>query len=207
MYSTLGDPDFEEFDYFEGIDRYRQKFQMYTDLGVFKSKEVLPEAMIFFHDYSIKLHLNDFENAFFDYASTKTIVNRRDVYQYPEVNAIFSWWMKALGNKIKHKIELLNSNTLSNDIRKVDFEIEDTRREAQELINNANASDLKKLYTTWTKKLIDAMSMNTLYQYITALNNEITAYSQDQYFATPEEDIEKKDELVEKINEALNSYL
>jgi hypothetical protein len=39
------------------------------------------------------------------------------------------------------------------------------------------------------------------------LNNEITAYSQDQYFATPEEDIEKKDELVEKINEALNSYL
>jgi hypothetical protein len=206
IFDVMGKPDWTEFDYFEGIDRFRTKFQQYTDLGIFKGKEVLPEAMIFFHDYSIKSFLPSFQREFTNYLNSKNI-KYTDVYLNPEVNAIFSWWMKALGNKIKHKIDLLNSNGLSNDIRKIDADLTEARLEAENLVSSANDSALKMLYQQWYTKLLNAMNIRTLYEYITAINNEITAYSQGFYFPTSDEDVEKRDDYAQNINESLNSYL
>ena len=58
---------FSQIKYYEGIERYRNKYQEYVKLGLFKSKEVLPEAMLFFHDMVIKERMSSFINRLINY--------------------------------------------------------------------------------------------------------------------------------------------
>lgn len=208
--AIYGNPDWTEFAYFEGIERFRNKYRLYTDLGIYKSKEVLPEAMIFFHDYSIKTLLSDFASKFTNYFINnrgQRNFDKKTLFLTPEVNVIFSWWMRILGTKIKHKIDLLNTSSLSNEIRTIDNDLQNFKLESKIFIDSASNSTLQGLYVEWARKLIKETNTSTLYEYIIALNNEITTYAQDNYFATDEESIEKRDDYSLSITEALNSYL
>jgi len=207
--SVYGDPDWNEFQYIEGVERYKNKYKYYVDLGIYRSKEVLPEAMLFFHDYTIRQYLPTFRDEFLSYFRTQRTPNidGNNCYQSPEMNIIFSWWMRLTAIKLKHKVGLLNSNSLVSDMSVIDKELEEIRLEAKIIIDSTQNLSLKELYKKWTRIFINGQHMQTLQEYILALNNEITAYAQDDAFQTTEDDIEKRDDFAASINDALNSYL
>lgn len=206
IYDIYGEPNWSEFQYMEGVDRYKNKYKEYVDKGIYKSKEVLPEAMFYFHDMSIKNNLSKFVDAFTEVLNKLKLTSTKPL-QHPKVNIIFTWWMRILATKIKHKVDLLNTSSLSNEMRNIDKDLENFRSEAKNVYESETERLLKDQYKFWFDLLIEATYIKTLYEYVTAINNEITAYSQKYYYQTSEEDIEKRDDFAQNINEALNSYL
>jgi hypothetical protein len=208
--ALMGNPDWAESTYWEGFERYRNKYKMYSDLGIYRAKEVLPEGIILFHDYSIKTLLKRFSNDFQSYFDDNRIIikgGQWGIYQHPLCNIIFSWWMKLSAIKIKHKVTLFNSNMLSKDMSMIDKDLEEIRIEAKSIQESTNDTRLKGIYEYYCDEIIDTQNMGTLQNYITAINNEITTYAQGSYFQTDDEEMEKRDEFANNINEAVINLL
>ena len=53
-YFPFGTPDWAQIQYLTGFERYKNKYAQYVKNGLWKSKEVQPEAQLFFHSMSIK---------------------------------------------------------------------------------------------------------------------------------------------------------
>jgi hypothetical protein len=207
---TIGRPDWEESDYWEGFERYRNKYKMYSDLGIYRAKEVQPEGIILFHDYSIRSLLSQFVSSFNRYFiqnNINIVGGSFGIYQNPLCNIIFSWWMRLCAIKIKHKVTLFNSNMLSKDMSMIDKDLEEIRIEAKNIQESTDDKKLKAIYKRYCDDIIFIQNMGTLQNYITALNNEITTYAQRGYFETDVEEVDKRDEFANKINEALINLL
>lgn len=133
-----GDPDFSNEEYWEGFDRYRNKYLEYVKEGIFKSKEVTADSMILFHDMSIKKHFATF------------IANCKTYYEYiedhllvlkPVINVFFAWWMRLSATTIKHKVTLVNSTSYSKDAQLIYSEIRGFYDEFKSIVANAKKID------------------------------------------------------------------
>ena len=152
---VYGNPNWGRTQYYEGIERFRNKYQEYVELGLFKSKEVLPEAMMFFHDMVIKTRFEDF---MYELKSFKASLGFGNTYpddsQYlvnQNVNAFFNWWMRLSATTLKNKIDIVNSKELRKDLTAIQNEIYSFVTELDNIVKNTN----KNLINNQRKNLAD----------------------------------------------------
>jgi len=146
--SVYGEPNWQKSQYWEGIERFRGKYQQYVDDGLFKTKEVLPESMIFFHDMSIKNNLRDFMSEIVRmYVSrTSKSYSETEVLLVNDVNRFFAWWMKTSANVIKHKINMLNSVAYEKDMLEIYNDLIQSKEELDMIIVDTKNKDESDLY-------------------------------------------------------------
>ena len=208
----FGDPNFSKEAYLAGFARYKEKYAEYVEKGILKTKEVLPEAMIFFHDFVIKNNLRQFTN------KAKKIVpntfSEAQLYISPEINPIFSFWMKTSSKHLKHKIELINSNQLRKDLANIYKEIIEIKNDFDLMFNNIPKKNrkLREFYEEYGKiillgyKMIGFNNEIDFISYIKDIEIEITTYAQGIIYPTKEETQEKMDELFININTELENF-
>ncbi len=219
-YAIYGSPDWNQNDYWEGIERYRNKYKEYVKKGIFKSKEVLPEAMLFFHDMAIKRYFGGFayslRNAYEN--SENKSISEAQVLILPDFNPYFNWWMRLSATNLKNKINIINSLELRKDIAAIDVELQKFIDEFKIIINNI--PDKYKYDDKLLKEELEQMGNNILNEYaiynnryeyafknyILNITTEITTYAEGIYYATPQEDIEKRDELVQTVITELQNF-
>lgn len=205
---TLGYPNFEQDEYFVGIERYRNKYKQYVDLGIFKSKEVLPEAMLFFHDQVIATQLNKFCQRVEEIFRNSLNLRFNDVSEaltHDIVNPFFSWWMKLSANYLKDKINIINSNELQKDIYLMRSDLEKMIQELNQIVNDTSNADFQRFFRAKGQDILRGYRvLNTqgnlnFFQYMTEVTNEITTYADGNIYSTDEETREKRDELVRDV--------
>jgi len=198
-----GSPNFPQEDYYEGFDRYRNKYKIYTDQGIVKAKEVLSEALLFFHDVVIRDNFADFMDSVEYYFPT----NKRediDVLSSLEINPFFLWWMRLSANTLRDKIDIINSNELKKDLLSINKRLQDSVAELASIVAETdNRKAAKNGYTgNLTLKeylqykgedvlrayqIINRSGELTFEKYVTQITNDITTYAEGPIFeATPE---------------------
>jgi hypothetical protein len=227
---VYGNPDFSQIKYYEGIERYRNKYQEYVKLGLFKSKEVLPEAMLFFHDMVIKERMSSFINRLINYFPNYSRYNETGkLLTNVNVNPFFNWWMRLSATNLKNKIEIINSNELRKDLAKLNNEVYEFIVQLDNIVENTDetivikntTSKLKDFYKelgTMILKptdedryefgydIIDNDGKYDFRNYISIITNEITTYAEGIYFGTDEDTKEKRNELLENVLRELENF-
>jgi len=216
--NPYGQPDFEQLDYFEGIERYRNKYQQYVKLGLFKSKEVLPEAMLFFHDMTIKNNLSNFVSAVERYTNKTDEQALIDI----NINPFFNWWMRLSATTLKNKIDIINSRELRKDLEAIKIEIGNFIVELDDIVVKSNPN-LKKSnvpignffkdlgYKIMGVKedgysIINNRGKFDFKKYITNITLEITTYAEGKFFETEEDMKEIKDGLLKSVQKELINF-
>lgn len=215
---VYGAPSWNQVQYWEGFERYRNKYMKYVKDGIFKSKEVLPEAMIFFHDQSINNNISSFSYLARNYSGRISRNGRNkseiDALLLPEINIFFNWWMKTSANVIKHKINLINSNEFTKDLREMKSDVENTIRDVNEIIEKTSEAELKSdlediknnifyYLEIKFKTLASGLVILDFEHYINSLVKELTVFADDDFFPTPEDEVEKRIDFKEKVFEEL----
>jgi hypothetical protein len=212
LVDVFGNPYFEQFEYWEGFERYRNKYKQYVDVGLFKSKEVLPEAMIFFNDKSIQDNLKSFMNRVVPIFSN--VSTQADVLLLPEVNVFFTWWMKTSASIIKHKVDIINSHELNKDLRAVVTDLQTTINDLKNIIDNTTNSTLKRAYVKYGDLILDSMKIFRIttpsgsivpnhVEYINSIVEELSVFSDDEFYPTPEDEVKKRLEFKQTIVDEL----
>lgn len=217
--NPYGDPDWRQFEYFEGIERYRNKYQEYVKLGLFKSKEVLPEAMLFFHDMAIKGYLSQFISNMRGF--TKKKVDAEALIDI-NINPFFNWWMRLSATILKHKVDIVNSMELRKDLEAIRIEIGNFVTELDDIIQRANNSlvyggqtlgeyfkEIGKLLLepgSYGYSIVDYGGKIIFKKYITNIALEITTYAEGLYFETEEDRQEVRNELFNNIQRELVNF-
>ena len=213
--SVYGHPQFDNEKYWEGFERYKNKYQKYVELGIFKSKEVLADSMILFHDMSINEHLHWFlSDVTKKFRPNNTKLNDSDAIIHPEVNPFFNWWMKTSANTIKHKVNLINSNELNKDLREMKSDVETTYLELKRIIDATQNTDLKSIFTEYGENVMESLFINEITlpsgskivdfnKYVNQLLVELTVFADDDFFPTPEDEVIRRLEFKATILEEL----
>lgn len=206
----FGDPDFEQDQYWEGIERYRTKYKEYVDLGIFKSKEITAESMLFFHDLSIEKYLGGFIRRVKKFSNKN---NPEEIIQEPEINRFFIWWMNTSGNVIKHKVNLFNSSAYNKDFLGIIGDMEKTKSELDQIISEStlkksgsSISDVFKEYGELIMKKLNLLDDNNKIsppRYMDSIVAEITTFADGMFYATPEQEVNKMLDLKQVINREL----
>jgi hypothetical protein len=217
---VYGSPSWNQVQYWEGFERYRNKYMKYVKDGIFKSKEVLPESMIFFHDQSINNLINGFTNKAMNYTqriNTNPNARRKseiDALMLPEVNIFFNWWMKTSANIIKHKINLINSNEYTKDLREIKSDIENSIIDVDDIIAKTQEDTLQDDFKETRdsifyyleikfKTLPSGVIIVDFDNYINSLVKELVVFADGDFFPTPEDEVEKRLDFQQKIFEEL----
>lgn len=217
--SAYGEPRHSKEAYLTGFARYREKYFDYVEKGLLKTKEVLPEAMIFFHDIVIKERLSNFtEDA---QAFVANWGNKANLYISPEINPLFAFWMQTSSKNLKHKIELINSNELRKDLANIQKEVIAIKDEFDLMVQNvpdkkpissSNYSTLKDFYRIFGRsilrgyKILDGANELDFVGYIKDIEIEITTYADGIIYPTKEKTQEKMDELFININDEIKNF-
>lgn len=218
---NYGNPIFNQEEYFVGIERYRNKYLQYVEKGIFKSKEILPEAMLFFHDMTIANYMHKFcINAKRAVDYTRNVdLNPSLVLVDDYINPFFSWWMKLSANTLKDKINIINSNELVKDITSIKRDAEANLEELTKILNDIpdtvqlerNGQSLKDYLRGVAENILTEYGLTnrrfelTFKSYITKITNEITTYAEGMLYATDDETAEKREDLVSDVILAVSS--
>ncbi len=201
-------------EYWEGIERYRNKYKEYVDLGIFKSKEITAESMLFFHDQSIEDYLSTF---FDEIGNVYGGMSDHKVVLEPEVNRFFYWWMQTSGNIIKHKVNLFNSNSYNKDFLDVVRDMEKSKLELETIIQesthtssggNKKDADVFKSYGEMILEKLNITDRNgelSPSRYMNSIISEITTFADGMFYPTTEESVEKMTELKLIIDQELKN--
>jgi hypothetical protein len=226
---VYGQPEWNQNQYYEGIERYRNKYQEYVKLGLFKSKEVLPEAMLFFHDMVIKERMSSFINRVINYFPNYRYSETGKLLTNVNVNPFFNWWMRLSATNLKNKIEIINSNELRKDLAKLNNEVYEFIVQLDNIVQNTDETivikngdaKLKDFYKELGTKILQSTDEDryeygyaiinkkgeyTFKRYITNITNEITTYAEGIYFGTDEDTKEKRNELLENVLRELENF-
>jgi len=224
--TVYGQPIFSQQDYREGFERYRNKYQEYVKLGLYKSKEVLPQAMLFFHDIVIADKFHPFMQSipvYFDKFRSGNY-EEADILIDNNVNPFFVWWMRLSANGLKHKIDLINSNELKKDLISIEQDLYRFKSELQEIVKNTpqpegnnfkngrGSLSLVDYYTALGNEILreyDIINSSfdiSFKKYITNILSEITTYAEGIFFETPKDRQETMNELNISIQQALKDF-
>jgi hypothetical protein len=223
---TYGQPNREQDQYWEGIERYRNKYKEYVSQGIFKSKEVLPEAMLFFHDMSIKRYFNSFldeaKNCFPNIKGNREEIKSKVLLDL-NVNYFFNWWMRLSANNIKNKIDILNSVELRKDLANIEIELLKFLDEIREIWKNIDPTiedengvklvDIIEKYSLLVLKEFNIIKYSndinsgfTFYDYITNISDEIKTYAKEGYYPTDQETIDRRNALFVQVDLEMNNF-
>jgi hypothetical protein len=224
-FNVYGEPDWCQNDYFEGIERYRNKYQEYVKLGIFKSKEVLPEAMVFFHDLVIANRLSEFMSNLEDYF---TNTSKEDILINLNINPFFNFWMRTSGNVLKHKINIINSDEMVKDITEIERDLINTKQEfefllsyVEELTNQNTIQNLREYLEEFGNSILGKMDEEngeygynvindsgqiTLRRYVINITDEITTYAEGNIYGTPKERKEFRNDILKNVLKALENF-
>jgi hypothetical protein len=220
-----GKPRWAQSEYYEGFDRYRNKYKMYTDQGIIKAKEVLGEALLFFHDIVIRDYFSNFING----VSVYFPKNKREdigILSSLEINPFFLWWMRLSANTLRDKIDIINSNELKKDLIAINQRLQDSVNEYNSIVAETSTrepDDLKNgnltlqmflkdygLDVLSAYKITDRRGAVTFERYVSQITNEITTYAEGKIFEATKEaqevrnNILKNDILLAVLNELKN---
>ena len=231
--AVIGNPDWCSEDYYEGFERYRNKYQEYVKLGIYKSKEVTSDAMLFFHDMVIKTRFTSFLSSIrsnFSYFKNK---DKTEALSDININGFFVWWMKTSANVLKHKVNILNSNDYRKDLAEIEKDILKNLDELDEIlksinpnINSSSGETLKTFLTNESNALLGGnrgtcnRGFGSIYgyniknnkgeitfrTYIIGICNEITTYAEDGVYPTSDEQKEYRDKIFNDVIEALGNF-
>jgi hypothetical protein len=221
----FGQVKFTQSEYYEGFDRYRNKYKMYTDQGIIKAKEVLGEALLFFHDIVIRDYFSNFMervNKYFPNNKREDI----DVLSSLEINPFFLWWMRLSANTLRDKIDIINSNELKKDLIEINTRLQGVVDEYKSIVaetdkrapfdNRSGNLTLQEYIKDIGLDVLRAYQITnrsgeiTFKSYISQITNEITTYAEGKIFEATKEDQEvrnnilKDDILLSVLNELKN---
>jgi hypothetical protein len=223
---VYGHPDWEQIEYIEGFERYRNKYLEYVKLGLFKSKEVLPEAMMLFHDIVIKQNFSDFADQLSSFVNISSDSDSEgELLSNINTNHFFAWWMRLSANELRNKVEIVNSKELRKDLLKMRNLLQDLVLELDTIVSEANSSGISnrgetlgEFYKRWgmrilgatTKQyswggyeygydMIDANGLLTFPAYVEKITNELTTYAEDGLYDTKQEEMDKRNALLEEV--------
>jgi len=211
----LGNPDWTEKQYQEGFERFRQKYAQYSEKGIWKAKEVTPQGLIYFHDLPLNLEWDNFAYkacSAFNSSSISDVIRKE-----PSVNKWFELWMKISAFTIKDKFDIFNSNKPTKVYREIIKQQQSILQEIEFMIkieSNMKFKTVLKNFLTFVKTPLkyDSIGKNIVssgysyenpIKYITEKINEMTIFGGGGIFATPVEEIEKRNEIAEKLIEEL----
>ena len=215
-YPTGGNPDWSEIDYRIGFERYKNKYIEYVEAGIFKGKEVKPEAQILFHSMSIKRHQSNIRNiannAYSEYYLEPCIAKSQFYGRFIE------WWMKFCSMKLRDYILLLNTKEPRKEMEMIAKEMRDYMTDYFYYFSqpqNAEDTNFKDSVSRYINDITkdEYLSLNFVYDsrnhtatinpdikgYISDLINDVAIYAEKQAFPTPIEQQEKMDELAENL--------
>lgn len=213
-HGILGNIRWSQKQFWEGVERYRNKYKEYVDLGIFKSKEITAESMLYFNDLSIEEHLISF------FEEIQKNYSNREFYEVvlePEVNRFFNWWMQTSGNIIKHKVNLYNSNSYKKDFIEIVRDLENTKNELDKLvyesthIREGGRKKDSEVYSKFGESILYVLNITDLSgrldpsRYMNSIIDEVTTFADGMFYATPEEKVEKMLELKLIINQELKN--
>ena len=215
-----GNPDWSEPEYQEAFERFRQKFKRYSERGIWKAKEIVPQGMIYFHDLVLNMkfyrHSNSVINAFRD--ANGTALQMHDLIRNnPSVNKWFETWMRISAFTIKDKFDIFNTNKPTKVYRDIIKHQQSVIQEIEFMIKTEKNDGFKKylkdefLPMVLQPTIYDSngsideagYSYNDSINYITQKINEMTIYAANGIFATPDEQIEKRNEIAERLYDEL----
>lgn len=215
-YPTGGNPDWQEIDYRVGFERYKNKYQEYVKAGIFKGKEVRPEAQILFHSMSIKYYQYYIKN------EAQNIFGNREIDQIindsPYYGKFIEWWMNFCAMKLRDYILLLNTKEPRKEIEFIAKEMKNFLSEYVYYVNNKTiTADDKRFRDRAIFRYMgpicsqEYLSLNEtitggiitinpdIKGYISNLINDVAIYAEQEPFPTPAEQIEKMDLLAENL--------
>lgn len=220
-----GSPNWSQSEYYEGFDRYRNKYKMYTDQGIIKSKEVLSEALLFFHDIVIRDYFDDFMVNLKKYFPANENEDIK-ILSGLEINPFFLWWMRLSANTLRDKIDIINSNELKKDLIAINKRLQDAVDEYNSIVAETSTRKLKGssignlplqmflreygLDVLRAYQITDRRGELTFKSYISQITNEITTYAEGKIFESSKEaqevrnNILKDDILLAVLNELKN---
>ena len=216
--STRGDPTFTNDEYYEGFERFKNKYQLYTKNGIWKSKELTTDSQLLFHSMSLVDLLNSFKDSLgnivneykFSYILEKTTVGK----------IFFEWWMKICASRLKDLVLLQISSELRKDLNKI---IDASSKLNEDLYayltisapilysNNQKELDIIKVCLEYMVKILrdegyKVVNFDINYKtYITNIIKDATMFAEEGFFATPDEEKEKKKEREKLIFKELNA--
>lgn len=215
-----GDPDWSEPQYQEAFERFRQKFIRYSDKGIWKAKEIVPQGMIYFHDLVLNInfysHSKSVGEAFRDAAGNQIEMDEL-IRTNPSVNKWFETWMRISAFTIKDKFDIFNTNKPTKVYRDI---IKHQQSVIQEIEFMIKVEQNMMFKTYLQDKFLPMILQPTIYysdgsinqsgysysdsvNYITQKINEMTIYADKGIFATPDEQIEKRNEIAERLYDEL----
>jgi hypothetical protein len=215
---TGGQPDWSNDEYYEGFERFKNKYQLYTKDGIWKSKELTTESQLLFHSISIKYHLSDFK---YDLRQILGGYEYSKILENTTVGKVFfEWWMKISASRLKDLVLLQISSELRKDLKK----IIDTNTKLNEDLHSYLTISAPSLYSTNNnEQAVISLCLNYMYKilrdegygvnnqeinyktYITNIIQDATIFAEDGFFATPKEDVEKRESRQELILNELNA--
>lgn len=212
----MGAPDFDEPQYQEGFERFRQKYITYTQSGIWKAKEVTAQGLIYYHDlylnsewenqlYSLRqMTARKYNNYDADYNLSVDIDRDAFTISYsPENIKWFEIWIKISANTIKHKLDIFNSSNPRKTYQLVFKDLEETNEEILKLISDETNGSLQTFFRNWYQEATRKYRLDKPLQYCLNRIDEMTFYAKDGCFPTPQEDIEKRDLEAERLRDEL----
>jgi hypothetical protein len=217
---AYGNPNWSEPKYQEAFERFRQKFIRYSDKGIWKAKEIVPQGMIYFHDLVLNMNFSNHSipvvRAFKD-ANGNALQMHELIRSNPSVNKWFETWMRISAFTIKDKFDIFNTNKPTKVYRDIIKHQQSVVQEIEFMIKVEQNVEFKKyLKDTFLPMVLQptvyysdgsideaGYSYSDSINYITQKINEMTIYAADGIFATPYEQIEKRNEIAERLYEEL----
>jgi len=207
----FGSPDWQQIQYMEAFERYKNKYATYVKLGIWKSKEVVGEGQMFFHSISIKNYLDDFRYSFSRNYVGSTFYDKLSQSQVG--TKFFEFWMKICGLRLKHIILLQVSQNIRKDLQSAIDESKDTIEEIKYFLESKSTTVTyaKDLYNMAQGILRDESypitgNFDVNYKgYIVNILQDAQIYAQRGYFPTPEDEIEKREDRILQVLDELNN--
>jgi hypothetical protein len=215
-YPTGGNPDWQEIDYRVGFERYKNKYQEYVKAGIFKGKEVRPEAQILFHSMSIKYYQDSIRSKARNIWGNYQIDELITLSQY--YGKFIEWWMNFCAMKLRDYILLLNTKEPRKEMEYIAKEMKNFLDEYVYYVNNKTVTDedrqfrddaifryigpiCKQEYLSLNQTVsgVDIKINPDIKGYISNLINDVAIYAENDPFPTPVEQIEKMDLLAENL--------
>lgn len=197
-----GNPDFEDMQYQEGFERFRQKQMQYVKKGVWAGKEVQAGGLIYFHDVPLNKNFNsvceNIKSAYRkDYDKWDNIESL--IVQSPSISKWFEIWMRISAMTIKHKFDIANADKPAKVYREIFKYLDETIFELDDLIRKEPKPSLKEAFDNFKSYAIRWYKLDRPNQYITDKINEMTVFASGDYFGTPDESAAKRNEEAERL--------
>jgi hypothetical protein len=202
-----GNPDWMEKEYQEGFERFRQKYASYSEKGIWKAKEVIPQGLIYFHDLNLNMNFKNYTARIVSILGGKI---SQIIKTNVSVNKWFELWMRISALTIKDKFDIFNSNNTTKVYREIIKQQEGVVQEIELLIKQEKNDKLKAVFENFlsfvlqpTKYDYSGFITQSGYaysdpkKYISEKINEMTIYASKGIFATPQEQIEKRNAQAE----------